>query len=159
MRKDEQRQMAEPVPLIQVLFDDMFLLLLVGVAVPFLIYIVWGLMDIGSLPPLPAAESATMPQASQRSAEELVRNLGCLGCHSTDGSERFGPTWKGLFGASITLADGSTITADEAYLRESILNPNAKVARGYPVGAMPNYQGRISSVELETLIEYMKGLK
>lgn len=130
-------------------------------AVPFLIYIVWGLMDIGSIPPLPeTSESSTLPHVSQRSAEELVPALGCLGCHSTDGAGKSGPTWKGLYGSSKTLEDGSTVTADEAYLRESILSPNAKIVRGYPSGAMPaDYQGRISPEELEALIAYIKNLR
>jgi cytochrome c oxidase subunit 2 len=62
-----------------------------------------------------------------------------------------------LYGATQKLNDGSTVTADENYLRESILNPNAKIVAGYaPV--MPSYQGQISEDQLNQLIAYIKSL-
>ena len=62
----------------------------------------------------------------------LFASKTCFTCHSTDGSRMVGPTFKGLLGRETTLADGSTVTADEAYIVESIKDPNAKVGEGYP---------------------------
>jgi cytochrome c oxidase subunit 2 len=74
-----------------------------------------------------------------------------------DGSANTGPTWKGMFGHQVTLADGSTITADENYIRESIIDPQAKVVKGFqPV--MPTYKGTIKDRQITGIIEYMKTL-
>jgi cytochrome c oxidase subunit 2 len=69
--------------------------------------------------------------------QKWATQFGCLSCHSVDGTKIVGPTWKGVFGSSETLADGSSVIVDEAYIIESILNPNAKVVQGYPAGVMP----------------------
>jgi cytochrome c oxidase subunit 2 len=83
----------------------------------------------------------------------------CLGCHSTNGSQLVGPTWKGLFGTQVTLADGSTVTADEAYIRNSIINPNAQVVQGFPPSVMPGSYGSILSDEdINDIIAYIKSL-
>jgi cytochrome c oxidase subunit 2 len=69
-----------------------------------------------------------------------------------------GPSWQGLFGQERPLADGSAVVADENYIRESILEPNAKVAEGFqPV--MPTYQGSLNDEQIEAIIEYIKTLK
>jgi cytochrome c oxidase subunit 2 len=87
---------------------------------------------------------------------QLFTKLGCAGCHAMTGGG-VGPSLKGLYGATQKLNDGSTVTADENYLRESILNPNAKIVAGYaPV--MPSYQGQISEDQLNQLIAYIKSL-
>ena len=72
-----------------------------------------------------------------------------------------GPTWRGLFGSEQKLSDGNKITADEAYLRESIRNPAAKLVRGYEKSetAMPSYEGVVSDAQIESLILYIKSLK
>ena len=57
---------------------------------------------------------------------------GCLACHSLDGVRGVGPSWQGMYGRTESLADGSSIVADDAYLRESISDPNAKLVEGYP---------------------------
>jgi cytochrome c oxidase subunit 2 len=81
--------------------------------------------------------------------------LGCVSCHSTDGARSEGPTWKGLYGSTVTLADGSTVTVDDAYLRRAILDPQADVAPGY-VTAMPTLD--VSDAQLDRLVAYIKGL-
>ena len=68
-----------------------------------------------------------------------------------------GPALAGLFGRMVRLANGATVTADEAYLRESILNPQAKLVAGYPA-IMPTYQGLVSEEELMQLIAHLKAL-
>jgi cytochrome c oxidase subunit II len=91
--------------------------------------------------------------------EKLYNAKGCVACHSVDGTVKVGPTWKGLVGLAREFADGSKLTADENYVRESILNPNAKVVKGFPPGVMPTFQGQISEEQINALIEYIKGLK
>lgn len=91
--------------------------------------------------------------------EALAKQLGCAACHSPDGATSVGPTWQGLFGRTRPLADGSEVTADEAYIRESIVDPNAKVAEGFSPGIMPQDFGeRLSDDEIRSLIEYIKTL-
>ena len=102
------------------------------------------------------AEEAGMEDLIEK-GKQLAQANGCLGCHSTDGSKRTGPTWKGLFGSERELEDGSTVTADEAYLKESIVNPSAKIVKGFPP-AMPPYS-QLSDEDLQALIEYIKSLK
>lgn len=93
--------------------------------------------------------------------EEIGRQLriirGCNSCHSVDGTPLVGPTWQNLFGYERTLANGQTVVADENYLRESILVPQAKIVQGFP-GSMPPYQGQLSDLELEALITYIRSL-
>jgi cytochrome c oxidase subunit 2 len=63
---------------------------------------------------------------------QLVEQLGCKACHSQDGSASLGPGWKGLYGRTEQLADGTSVLVDEAYLKESILDPKARLVQGYP---------------------------
>lgn len=90
--------------------------------------------------------------------EQLVQEWACTTCHSTDGSQMTGPTWQGLFGHEVTLADGSTVTADENYIRESILEPSSKVVEGFP-NVMNTYQGQLNDEQINAIIEYIKTLK
>ena len=88
--------------------------------------------------------------------EKLFTDLACGNCHKTDGSGRC-PSLAGLFGKKVQLAGGQTVTADEAYIRESILQPSAKVVAGYqPV--MPTFQGLVTEEGVLSLIEYIKSL-
>ncbi len=63
---------------------------------------------------------------------QLAQNRGCQACHSVDGSQSLGPGWMGLYGKTEVLSDGSDIEVNDAYLKESITNPSAKIVRGYP---------------------------
>jgi cytochrome c oxidase subunit 2 len=90
--------------------------------------------------------------------KELVETLGCLGCHSVDGSVRVGPSFKGLFGGQVELEGGGKATADEAYIRESIEHPAAKVVKGFPQ-VMPDFEGKISEEDLSAIVSYIKTLK
>ncbi len=89
---------------------------------------------------------------------QLAQENACMTCHSADGSQTVGPTWQGLFESNVTLTDGSTVTADENYLRESILEPNAKTVAGFPP-VMPTYQGQLNDEQIDAIIEYIKTLK
>jgi cytochrome c oxidase subunit 2 len=94
------------------------------------------------------------PPAS--AGEELFARYRCDTCHFQGGQAR-GPSLSNLFGQPVRLADGSTVVADEAYLRESILTPGSKVVAGYqPI--MPTFQGQLSEEQVFHLIEYIKSL-
>jgi len=87
---------------------------------------------------------------------KLFQSLGCATCHS-GGPQAQAPVLQGLYGKSVTLADGSTVTADENYIRESIVNPQARVVAGFaPI--MPPYQGQINEEGLLQLLAYVKSL-
>lgn len=91
--------------------------------------------------------------------EKLYSTKGCVACHSVDGTRKVGPTWKGVWGAQHEMDDGSNVVVDENYFIESVLQPNAKIVKGYAKGVMPSYQGQVSEAELTALIEYVKTLK
>jgi cytochrome c oxidase subunit II len=101
--------------------------------------------------------SGGAPEGSLAAAgEKLFQDLACVTCHRADVQGR-GPTLQGLFGKTVQLQNGETVVADEAYVRESILRPSAKITAGYqPI--MPTFQGLISEEQLLELIEYVKSL-
>lgn len=99
---------------------------------------------------------AKLPPAE--AGAKLYGARGCAQCHSVDGRSGIGPTFKGLFGHPVPLAGGGRVTADEDYVRESILDPQAKVVAGFePV--MPTYRGRLKDQEITAIIEYLKTLQ
>ncbi len=86
----------------------------------------------------------------------LFQQLGCATCHRFDVQGR-GPNLTGVFGKPVQLEDGRNVVADENYVRESILNPAAKVVSGFkPV--MPVFQGQVSEEQLAALVAYVKSL-
>lgn len=89
--------------------------------------------------------------------KSLYTAKGCNACHSVDGAKALGPTWAGAFGKPVPLASGASVTMDENYIRESIVDPAAKVHAGFPP-AMPPF-GNLTDKELNGLIEYIKSLK
>lgn len=90
------------------------------------------------------------------SGEKLFQQLACNTCHRSDGQGR-GPVLEGVFGKEVQLQNGQRITADEAYVRESIINPRAKVVAGFqPI--MPTFQGQVSEEQLLQLVAYIKSI-
>ncbi len=90
------------------------------------------------------------------SGAKLFQDLACSNCHKTDNNGRC-PSLVNVYGSTVKLAGGGTVKADEAYLRESILQPNAKVVSGYqPV--MPTFQGLVTEEGVLQLVEYIKSL-
>jgi cytochrome c oxidase subunit 2 len=90
---------------------------------------------------------------------QLLQSKGCLGCHTTDGSRKVGPTFKGLYGSMVTVITGGkerTIRADEEYIRRSVLDPTADVVKGYPP-IMPTLP--VTGEELDEIVDYMETLK
>ncbi len=123
------------------------------------------------------AEMLTQPNIADMTEEERgafwAQEFGCLGCHSVDGSPGAGPTWLGVYGSEEALTDGSTVTVDDVYLHDSILDPNAAIAEGFNPNVMPaNFADRFAEREAEVmqaegleisiaddLIEYIKTLQ
>lgn len=111
-------------------------------------YAVWAKEGVGP------NQGETMADFGKR----LYTAKGCNACHTVDGSALSGPTFKGIFGKPQPLTNGTSVNVDEDFIKESILNPQAKVAVGFnPV--MPSFQGIIKEKELQGLIEYIKSLK
>jgi mono/diheme cytochrome c family protein len=122
--------------------------------------------DLMALAAAPPGGSGTGSQGS--SAPSVGRGAliyqmyGCSACHSIDGttSGKSGPTWKGLAGSDRPLLGGQSVEATSQYLRESILDPAAKVAKGYnpkDVG-MPSYQGILSDADIESVVLFIESL-
>jgi mono/diheme cytochrome c family protein len=82
----------------------------------------------------------------------------CASCHSVDGSTGVGPTWQGLYGHEVELDGGETVTVDDEYIRNSILNPNDQIVAGF-APAMPSYQGVLSDQQINDIIAYIKTLE
>lgn len=89
---------------------------------------------------------------------KLYKSKACFTCHTTDGSPKVGPSFKGVFGNETELEGGAKVKVDENYVRESILEPRAKVVKGFqPV--MPTYQGLLKDKQIDALIAYIKSLE
>lgn len=98
---------------------------------------------------------AKMPPAE--AGAKLFAMRGCNQCHSIDGSGNTGPTLKNVFGYDVPLKDGSAVRADEDFIRESILNPSAKIVKGYE-NVMPSFQGQFKDNEISAVIAYLQSL-
>jgi len=88
---------------------------------------------------------------------ELFESLGCSGCHRMDGSGP-GPSLAGIYGETIPLENGESVTVDEQYIRTSLLDPQAQIHAGY-LPIMPSYEGRIGEEEITRLIDYIRALE
>lgn len=91
----------------------------------------------------------------------LYQTKGCVGCHSTDGSSRVGPSFKNLYGSIQTVTRAGKeqfVTVDEAYCKSYILDPNKDVVKGYPP-IMPSQKGRLTDEEIDELVDYIEELK
>ena len=106
---------------------------------------------------------ATLPNAGDPAAgtpaalgKSLAQGKGCVACHSVDGSRGAGPTWQGLFGKTESFADGSSAQVDDAFLKNEIRNPLARIVKGFaPI--MPKVE--MSDEELDALVAYIKSQK
>ncbi len=84
--------------------------------------------------------------------------MGCPACHSLDGSKMTGPSFKGLYGRQEALSDGTTVTAEDNYIRQSVLDPNSQIVAGYSP-QMPSFQGRLKDDQIDALIDFIKTVK
>lgn len=93
-----------------------------------------------------------------REGQRVAAQKGCLRCHSLDGSPHIGPTWAGLYMSRIPLEGGGEVTADEAYLTESMMDPMVKIHRGYQA-VMPSYLGNLEGPEAAAIVDLIKSLR
>ncbi|MBN2636908.1 MAG: cytochrome c oxidase subunit II [Prolixibacteraceae bacterium] len=106
-----------------------------------------------------AAAEIDSPIATGR---RIMQNIGCFACHTIDGTKLVGPSFKGIYGEEQTVVTGREtrqIVVDEAYIRQSIFDPNADVVEGFQKGLMVSYEGQLSEDDVTNIIEYLKTLK
>lgn len=89
---------------------------------------------------------------------KLVADLGCTACHATDEKRLVGPGWGGRYGSEVTLQDGSRIVVDEAYIIESITDPDVRIAQGYSAGVMPSYKTLLDDSDMNAIVAYLRSL-
>jgi len=119
------------------------------------------LKNKASTQPSVAPPPITKTQGSILDGATLFNTKGCIGCHSLDGSKRVGPSLKGLYQSKqkvITEGKLHEITADTAYLHNSIQHPNADVVEGFPSGVMPPFGTILSDEEVNALVKYLQGV-
>lgn len=103
------------------------------------------------------ARSDTL-SASARNGKELFEDHDCQSCHPIDGEKQLAPPICGLFGSERELEDGSTVIADEGYIKESIQYPGAKVVMGFN-NNMPSFRDLMTGRELQEVTDYIKALR
>jgi cytochrome c oxidase subunit 2 len=107
----------------------------------------------------PAVAEGSGPGAQ---GEAIMKAQGCFACHTTDGTKLIGPSYLDLYGSQqVVVVNGqeTTITANDDYIHESIIDPGAKVTKGYPNGLMQSYRSTLSDDDINKIIEYLKTLK
>lgn len=122
----------------------------------------WYASDKNTLPPsTQLAEKVFIDQMKAEQGSRLMESKGCIACHSRDGAESLGPTFKGIFGKKVAVLTGNTekeVTVDEEYILRSIKDPAVEITKGYePI--MPPSNGMLTEDEIAAMIEYIKGLK
>lgn len=125
----------------------------------------FGKIDIDLTPRSAVAQEVKGPVSAEE-GQRVAQLFACVACHSSDtvGLVKAGPSWKGLYGKPhpvFVAGKKAQVAADEAYLRESILEPTAKIAVGFEKGeyAMPSYAGVLSQSQIDSLVLYIKSLK
>ena len=106
----------------------------------------------------PFVDDSAEAQVTVERGAQLYEAKGCIACHTVDGTPRVGPTFLHDYGTSIALADGRTVTMNDVYIRESILDPQAAARPGYPP-AMPKYDGLVTDRDLKALTLYIASLQ
>lgn len=87
--------------------------------------------------------------------KKLFSERGCNACHSTDGAKGVGPSLKGVWGHEAEMSDGAKVKVDENYIRESLMNPGAKIVKGFQ-GVMPSFEGQLTDKDVNGIIAYLK---
>lgn len=91
----------------------------------------------------------------------LLRNTGCIACHSLDGSKLVGPSFKGLYGSERSVTSGTnqiSVTADEKYITKSIYDPDSEIVSGFAKGLMKSYKDVLKTEDIATITDYLKTL-
>lgn len=110
-----------------------------------------------------AAKPAAVAENAGAGAEgeAIMKAQGCFACHTIDGTKLIGPTYLNLWGSQQTVVKGGkevTITVNEAYVKESIIDPAADITKGFPSGLMQSYRNTLSDDDIAKIIEYLKTL-
>ncbi|MGH2998486.1 MAG: c-type cytochrome, partial [Gaiellaceae bacterium] len=113
--------------------------------------------------PSPAAGPVPATAALVSRGKSLYQADGCSACHSLTGSAGVGPSFKGVAGSSVSLDNGQTVTADDAYLEQSIADPNAQIVKGYRSGVMSaaisSYDLTAKPDDIRALVAFIKSQK
>ena len=104
-------------------------------------------------------QQSAAPMDPALRGQQLAQQYGCTNCHSIDGSENIGPTWLNLYQSEVELSDGSSVIADDNYLKTSIVNPNLQVVAGYSANTMPNFGDLLDQTAVEALVAYIITIK
>ena len=91
--------------------------------------------------------------------QNWVKQTGCLSCHSIDGTQNIGPTFKGLYGSPVTLDNGTTVTADDTYCIDSIRSPGKEVVKGFNNIMPADIAANLTDQQIQDIIAYLKSLK
>lgn len=120
-----------------------------------------GSLALAALVGLAGCGGNNSGRSSIDTGRKVAAENGCTSCHSTDGSSLVGPTWKGLFGSRVELSDGTMAVADEAYLRESMLQPSAKTVKGFREGLMETViePNSLTDDQVRALIAFIESLR
>ncbi len=108
----------------------------------------------------PAAKGTAKKEAPEEGSR-LIEVKGCVACHSTDGTQKIGPTFKGVFGRRETVIRNGQereITVDETFIKQTLLHPERDRVKGFPP-IMPSQQGQLTDKEIDEIVEYIKSLK
>ncbi len=105
-----------------------------------------------------AGTPGLLPVSPVAHGAELADENGCTACHAEGRESLVGPGWGGLYGSEVTLADGSSVIADDAFLTEKILNPEAKVVAGFEPGVMPSFAEMLDAGQVAAIVAYIRSL-
>ncbi len=105
-----------------------------------------------------AGQTAAAPKPASTHGAEIAEENGCTACHAPTREKLVGPGWGGLYGSTVQLADGSTVVADDAYLTEKILHPDARVVAGYEAGVMPSFAEILDEDQIKDVVAYIRSL-
>lgn len=104
-----------------------------------------------------AEDTARAGQDLVSKGARIAADRGCLRCHTVDGAPHLGPTWAGVYGSVVTVTNGDRVRVDEAYLTESMMDPERRLRAGFPA-IMPSYRGLLDAAEVAALVHYIRSL-
>lgn len=108
---------------------------------------------------LQVAEAVDTPVSTGR---RIMTNVGCFACHTIDGSKLVGPSFKGIYGSTVTVQEGretKELVVNDDYITQSILDPNSQITEGFNRGLMQPYTGQLDDEDIASIIEYLKTLQ
>lgn len=104
-------------------------------------------------------QQSAAPPSPELRGQQLSTSYGCVNCHSIDGSKKTGPTWLHLYGSNVKLSNGTTVVADDDYLKTAIISANSQIVAGFPANVMPDFSTVLDQTMVESMVAYIKTLK